>query len=144
MPPFVMSSPPPVIDLAPSRTLRAALVVMAVLAAVSVVLSALPLAAVLLVPVLLWSAWPATPAWRAVAFANDGAVVLQGPETPAEAVLLQRRGPLTVLVLRARDRLERFVFTTPGTLRADQRRQLTLWFDRHAARSQPQGWLPNV
>jgi hypothetical protein len=139
-----MSSPPATIELRASRGLCAALVVLAGAAGVAVGLSDAPWATLAVIPALLAMAWPAAPRWRALAFGSDGALRLIGPDTDARAEGLQRRGPLTVLALRAGGRVHRLVLVTPGTLRADERRRMSLWFERHAGRSQRQGIAAHV
>ena len=135
MPPSVMSLPPATIELRTSRTLRAALLALAALAGLAVGLSDAPMATYAVIPALLAMGWPKAPRWHAIAFGSDGVARLAGPDGSARVEALQRRGPLTVLVLRVGNEMHRVLFTTPGTLRADQRRGLSLWFERHAPRA---------
>ena len=131
MPPSKMSSPPATIELRRSRALCAALLALALLAGVAVALSDAPAATFAVIPALLAMAWPKAPRWRAVGFGSDGLARLAGTDDTARVERLQRRGPLTVLAVRLGGRVHRLLFITPGTLRADQRRRLSLWFGRH-------------
>lgn len=82
MPPFVMSSPLPRIDVKPPHALRAALLVLALLAGTAVGMSDAPAWIALAIPVLLWIEWPKTHA--AIAWSSD----------------IARRGPLVVVSRR--------------------------------------------
>ena len=144
MPPSVMSSPLPVIEPGSPVALRAAVIVLGLLAGVSVAMSALPLMTLALIPVLAWACWPAAPAWRSMVFLAGRNVALDASGEQAEALLLQRRGPLTVITLRVHDKLRRVVLTTPGTLRADQRRLLSLWFARDDGAPSPDAGAAHV
>jgi hypothetical protein len=128
-----MSSPLQ-IDLRPSRLLRVALCLLAVLASLALWLSEAARWMLLAVPAVLLLAWP-----RAVDAGHvrlllhpDGAVtgIDRGGDESAVAIeALQWRGPLCVLtVIDVRQRCRYLL--TPETLSAVQRRQLRLWFDR--------------
>ena len=135
MPPSVMSLPPATIELRRSRTLCAALIGLGCGAGLAVGLSDLPSWAAVLVPLLLWWAWPAPPRWGALVLSASGATLV-GPEAPAQPLDLQVRGPLAVLTLRVEARIHRLILT----LRADERRRLVLW----RGRAPREAWLAHV
>lgn len=133
-----ISSPPLRLDLTASRWLGAALAALAVLAAVSVLLSALPWAACLLVPPLWWRAR------RALHAASEACLVLRADgsaallhaayaETSVQVRGFVERGPLSVLVIALPFDAVRRIPCAPDTLGADTRRRVRLWAARNAA-----------
>jgi len=137
MPLSDMSSTPLRIELRPSRAVRVALVLLALLAAIALLLSAAPASILVMVPLLLAFAWPraAKNGWRELVFRADGsaaALTAAGEEEAVEPCRLQHRGLLTVLTVKVQDRMQSYLFT-PGTLGAGDRRRLVLWFDRHVS-----------
>jgi len=137
MPLSDMSSPPLRIELRPSRAVCVALVLLALLAAIALLLSAAPAWILAVVPLLLAFAWPrvARNGWRELVLRADGsaaALAAAGDEQAFEPYRLQHRGLLTVLTVKVQDRMQSYLFT-PGTLGAGDRRRLVLWFDRHVS-----------
>jgi hypothetical protein len=146
MPPSVMSSPLR-IELRHSLALRATLVLLAVLAAVALSISASPPWLLAVPPLLLALAWPRRQAGspELLVLRGDGtAVELVGDEERIVVPLrLQRRGVLTVLTL-AHDDEERSIVFLPDTLAAESRRQLALWFGRHVSSGDPTSPVAHV
>jgi hypothetical protein len=124
------------IDLQPSPRLRLAVLLLALLAALSVGCSDLPRAAVLVVPGL------ALLALVQLQRAPRGRLQLESsgvaewwragalePE-PIEALRLERRGPIAVLSWRCADRVQRWPAAS-DTLPPAVARMLDLWIDRN-------------
>lgn len=137
MPLSDMSSTPLRIELRPSRAVCVALVLLALLAAIALLLSAAPVWILAVVPLLLAFAWPrvARNGWRELVLRADGSAVAlaaAGEEQAIEPCRLQHRGLLTALTIKVRGRMQSYLFT-PGTLGAGDRRRLVLWFDRHVS-----------
>lgn len=138
-----MSSPPLRLELNPSRWLRAAVVALALLAMVSVLRSGLPVFVLALVPLPAWFAWSALQhrGTASLLFRTDGSaarLLEHDEEIEIEPRVFIERGPFAVLVLAEAARVRR-IPCGPDTLDASTRRELRLWFARHArpVRSQP-------
>jgi hypothetical protein len=143
-----MFSPPLRIEPRPSMLLRVVLLILAALATVSLLLSAVPAIGVLLVPVLLFAAWPRKDAAmdRTLVFRSDGTVTAvdgDGNEHDLEPKLLQRRGPLTLLTMLDGEKLHRWLWL-PDTLDAQASRRLGLWFAQHLPANRPAGDAAHV
>lgn len=135
------SSPPLRLELTPSRWLEAALAGLVLCAVVSVILSALPWPALLLVPPLWWRARMQLLATgkSTLALRSDGSVAwlrtaADGVEidTPVQWRGWSERGPLAVFVFASDARVHR-IACAPDTLDAATRRRVRLWVARHAA-----------
>jgi len=136
------------IELRPAPWLRAILAGLAALAVVALLLSSLPAGSVVVVAVLLALAWPRPTGHDGseLVLRDDGTAVLLAPdgsEIEASPVRLQRRGWLTLLTLRARDRMLVHLFT-PATLDAAAARRLGLWFERHGPQFPRDTAVPGV
>ncbi len=128
--------------------LRAALLMLAALAMVSLLFSAVPAIVALLVPVLLLVAWPRNDGAmdRTLVFRSDGTVTAvggDGNEHELEPKLLQRRGPLTLLTMADGGQLYRWLWL-PDTLDAQASRRLGLWFAQHLPANRPAGDAAHV
>lgn len=131
------SSPPLRLELTPSRWLEAALAVLALCAAFSVLLSALPWPAALLLPPLWWQARSALHRHGRVdlLLRSDASVVMlhaDTSETPVVWRAFAERGPLAIVTIATPSGLRR-IATAPDTLDAAARRRVRLWAGRHAA-----------
>lgn len=129
-----ISSPPLRLELPISRWLQAALLVLMSLSACAVLLSTLPWAVVLLVPVLGW--------WALVSLRRTGGMILvfradgsagrltDSDDAPIQPLRLAERGPLVLLAFVDGATVRR-VACGPDILDLAARRALRLWFRRH-------------
>lgn len=134
---FDTSSPPLRLELTPSRWLEAALAVLLLCAALSVVLSALPWPALLMVALLWWQARAALHRDGRVdlLLRTDGSVVMLHADTTETPVIWRgfaERGPLAIITIDSPTGLRR-IACAPDTLDAAARRRVRLWSTRHAA-----------
>jgi len=124
------------IELASSRGLQVGVVLLAVLAAAALWMSALPRAALLSVPLLTaFSLWRLGRAPRGHLLLESGGLAEWWPPQareplPVETLELERRGPLAVLGWRCGGRVKRWPAAS-DTLRPATARALQLWIARH-------------
>ncbi|MEZ5544911.1 MAG: hypothetical protein R3F10_06970 [Lysobacteraceae bacterium] len=128
-------SPPIRTELSPSRWLRWAVLVLAMLAVFALGASRLPeYSKLLVIPFALWAWWQLARQGRVrLVFGEDGRAIelnADGSDHVIEPIALHERGPLGVLVFSRMGKVRRVPFAS-DVIDADARRRLRLWMRRH-------------
>ncbi|HET9047985.1 MAG TPA: hypothetical protein VFN29_03335 [Chiayiivirga sp.] len=127
------------IELAPSRSLRAAILVLAGLALLAIWFSRVPSGVMILVPLLAWHGWYALardlPLCLVLRADGSAMRLLDGDiEQPVQLMALHERGGIGVLVLAVDARVQRLAWA-PDTLSRPARRELRLWLAEQRRRA---------
>ena len=134
------------IDLAPSRVLRAGVLVLAGLALLAIWLSRVVPVMMILVPLLAWHAWYSLgrDLPKRLLLRSDGSAVrlLDGDvEAPVQLLALHERGFIGVLIMIEDARVQRLAWAA-DTLSRAKRRELRLWFGEQRRRAKAAAATP--